>query len=39
MFLVPAVLMALLAAPALPSTDLSSLRNIFYGASPISEDV
>ncbi|HUC05701.1 MAG TPA: long-chain-fatty-acid--CoA ligase [Acidimicrobiales bacterium] len=39
MFVVPAVLMALLATPALSSTDLSSLRRIFYGASPISEDV
>ena len=39
MFLVPAVLMLLLATPSLTSTDLSSLRVIFYGASPISEDV
>ena len=39
MFVVPAVLMLLLATPALASTDLSSLRHIFYGASPISEDV
>ena len=39
MFLVPAVLMFLLATPTLPSTDLSSLRMVFYGASPISEDV
>jgi long-chain acyl-CoA synthetase len=39
MFVVPAVLMLLLATPALPQTDLSSLRLIFYGASPISEDV
>ena len=39
MFVVPAVLMALLASPALASTDLSSLHLIFYGASPISEDV
>jgi long-chain acyl-CoA synthetase len=39
MFLVPAVLMVLLATPSLSSTDLSSLRMIFYGASPISEDV
>jgi long-chain acyl-CoA synthetase len=39
MFIVPAVLMFLLATPALSSTDLSSLRHIFYGASPISEDV
>ena len=39
MFVVPAVLMMLLAAPALATTDLSSLRLVFYGASPISEDV
>jgi long-chain acyl-CoA synthetase len=39
MFLVPAVLMFLLATPTLESTDLSSLRTVFYGASPISEDV
>lgn len=39
MFVVPAVLMLLLATPALGETDLSSLRVIFYGASPIAEDV
>jgi long-chain acyl-CoA synthetase len=39
MFLVPAVLMLLLATPAVTSTDLSSVRIIFYGASPIAEDV
>jgi long-chain acyl-CoA synthetase len=39
MFVVPAVLMLLLATPALADTDLSSLRLVFYGASPISEDV
>ncbi len=39
MFVVPAVLMLLLATPALVETDLSSLRLIFYGASPIAEDV
>jgi long-chain acyl-CoA synthetase len=39
MFVVPAVLMALLASPSLGTTDLSSLRLVFYGASPISEDV
>jgi len=38
-FLVPAVLMALLAAPTVTETDLSSLDTIFYGASPIAEDV
>jgi long-chain acyl-CoA synthetase len=39
MFVVPAVLMALLATPSLAATDLSSLRHVYYGASPISEDV
>ncbi len=39
MFVVPAVLMMVLAAPSLATTDLSSLRVIFYGASPVSEDV
>ncbi len=38
-FVVPAVLMFLLATPALATTDVSSLRTVFYGASPISEDV
>jgi long-chain acyl-CoA synthetase len=38
-FVVPAVLMMLLASPRLASTDVSSLDTIFYGASPISEDV
>jgi long-chain acyl-CoA synthetase len=38
-FVVPAVLMFLLATPELATTDLRSLRTIFYGASPISEDV
>ena len=38
-FLVPAVLMFLLVTPGVEATDLSSLRNIFYGASPIAEDV
>jgi long-chain acyl-CoA synthetase len=39
MFVVPAVLMMALASPALQDADLSSLRLIFYGASPISEEV
>jgi long-chain acyl-CoA synthetase len=39
MFLVPAVLMVLLATPSMATTDFSSVRLIFYGASPISEDV
>ena len=38
-FVVPAVLMFLLATPQLAATDVSSLRTIYYGASPISEDV
>ena len=39
MFVVPAVLMLLLATPTLDVTDLSSLRLVFYGASPIAEDI
>jgi long-chain acyl-CoA synthetase len=31
--------MALLATPSMATTDFSSVRRIFYGASPISEDV
>jgi long-chain acyl-CoA synthetase len=38
-FLVPAVLMFLLAVPTISETDFSSLRCMLYGASPISEDV
>jgi len=38
-FVVPAVLMFLLATPQLADTDMSSLRTIYYGAAPISEDV
>jgi long-chain acyl-CoA synthetase len=38
-FIVPAVLMFMLQTPEIDTTDLSSLRNVFYGASPISEDV
>lgn len=38
-FVVPAVLMFMVAMPELASTDVSSLRTVFYGASPISEDV
>ena len=38
-FVVPAVLMFLLATPQLADTDVSSLRTIYYGAAPISEDV
>ena len=38
-FVVPAVLMFLLATPELATADVSSLRTVFYGALPISEDV
>jgi long-chain acyl-CoA synthetase len=38
-FVVPAVLMMLLATPETDTTDFSSLDTVFYGASPISEDV
>jgi long-chain acyl-CoA synthetase len=39
MFVVPAVLMVLLMTPGIDTTDLSSLETIFYGASPIAEDL
>jgi long-chain acyl-CoA synthetase len=38
-FVVPAVLMLLLATPGIEKADLSSLDTIFYGASPIAEEV
>ncbi len=38
-FLVPAALMFTLGVPGLATADLSSLDTIFYGASPITEDV
>ena len=38
-FLVPAVLMFMLATPGCADIDFSSLHTIAYGASPISEDV
>ncbi len=38
-FVVPAVLQFLLATPELAGTDVRSLRTVFYGAAPISEDV
>ena len=38
-FAVPAVLMFVLATPELATADVSSLRTVFYGASPIAEDV
>jgi acyl-CoA synthetase (AMP-forming)/AMP-acid ligase II len=39
MFLVPAVIQFLLQVPDADKADFSSLRRVFYGASPISEDV
>ncbi|NWH09441.1 MAG: fatty acid--CoA ligase [Alphaproteobacteria bacterium] len=39
MFLVPAVIQFLLQVPGIEKRDLSSLRRVFYGASPISDDV
>ncbi|HUO47226.1 MAG TPA: long-chain-fatty-acid--CoA ligase [Acidimicrobiales bacterium] len=39
MFVVPAVLMVLLMTPGIDTADLSSLQTIFYGASPIAEDL
>ena len=39
MFLVPAVIQFLLQVPGADRTDFSSLQRVFYGASPISEDV
>lgn len=38
-FLAPAVLRLLVAAPELATTDVSSLRTVYYGASPISESL
>jgi long-chain acyl-CoA synthetase len=38
-FLVPAVLHILLSVPEMEGADLSSLCTIFYGASPISDDL
>ncbi|MDR3507508.1 MAG: long-chain-fatty-acid--CoA ligase [Caulobacteraceae bacterium] len=38
-FLVPAVINMLLHTPGVESTDFSRLERIFYGASPIAEDV
>ncbi len=39
MFVVPALLMFMLAMPSIADADISSLREVFYGASPIAEDV
>ncbi|MFZ3035196.1 MAG: fatty acid--CoA ligase [Parvibaculum sp.] len=38
-FMVPAVILFLLQQPAIKNTDVSSIRQILYGASPIAEDV
>jgi acyl-CoA synthetase (AMP-forming)/AMP-acid ligase II len=38
-FMAPAVINMVLQHPDLPTTDLSSLKNVYYGASPISEEV
>lgn len=38
-FMVPAVILFLLQQPAIKTTDVSSLRQILYGASPVAEDV
>jgi acyl-CoA synthetase (AMP-forming)/AMP-acid ligase II len=38
-FLVPAVLTSLCRTPGIDRADLSALRNVFYGASPISPDL
>jgi len=38
-FVVPAVLLFLTLTPAVATTDFSSLETIFYGASPIGEDL
>ena len=38
-FMVPAVILFLLQQPNIKSVDVSSLRQILYGASPIAEDV
>ena len=39
LFIVPALINMILQHPALKDSDLSSLRNVYYGASPISEEV
>jgi acyl-CoA synthetase (AMP-forming)/AMP-acid ligase II len=38
-FLVPAVIGMLVQHPAVETTDLTSLENLFYGASPIAEEL
>ncbi len=39
MFLVPAVIQFLIAVPGVEKRDFSTLNRVFYGASPISEEV
>jgi len=39
MFLVPAVIQFLVQLPGIESRDLKSLKRVFYGASPISDEV
>lgn len=38
-FMVPAVILFVMQQPAIKTTDVSSIRQILYGASPIAEDV
>ncbi len=38
-FMVPAVILMMLQAPTIETADLSSLKQVIYGASPIAEDV
>ena len=39
LFLVPAVIMMLVQNPRIKTTDLSSVKQMFYGASPIAEEL
>jgi fatty-acyl-CoA synthase len=39
MFLVPAVILMLVQHPRIKTTDISSVKRMFYGASPITEDL
>ena len=38
-FLAPAIILMLMQSPAMASADLSSMKSLSYGASPISEDL
>jgi acyl-CoA synthetase (AMP-forming)/AMP-acid ligase II len=38
-FLAPSIILALMQSPAMASADLSSMKSLSYGASPISEDL